>query len=146
MVYRSRLGNVLIAVVDGLKGFPDAIEVVFPHATVQTCLMHLIRRSPAYVSYKERRALAAALKTMVPAWAAQTRNSDTSKMPGRTQHLHTGRLPPALAATPPPSLPSPPPRTPPQGGRAPSPRHAARVAQRGRSAIAVQRADRGPPP
>ena len=58
------MGDVLIAVVDGLKGFPDAIEAVFPQATVQTCLVHLIRRSLAYVSYKERRALAAALKTI----------------------------------------------------------------------------------
>ena len=58
------VGDVLIAVVDGLKGFPDAVEAVFPQATVQTCLVHLIRRSLAYVSYKERRALAAALKTI----------------------------------------------------------------------------------
>ena len=58
------VSDVLIAVVDGLKGFPDAIEAVFPQATVQTCLVHLIRRSLAYVSYKERRALAAALKTI----------------------------------------------------------------------------------
>ena len=50
--------------VDALKGFPDAIEAVFPQATVQTCLVHLIRRSLAYVSYKERRALAGALKTI----------------------------------------------------------------------------------
>ena len=69
------VGDVLIAVVDGLKGFPDAIEAVFPQATVQTCLVHLIRRSLAYVSYKERRALAAALKTIYRApteAAAQT--------------------------------------------------------------------------
>ena len=58
------VGDVLIAVVDGLKGFPDAIEAVFPQATVQTCLVHLIRRSLAHVSYKERRPLAAALKTI----------------------------------------------------------------------------------
>ena len=51
-------------VVHELKGFPDAIEAVFPQATVQTCLVHLIRRSLAQVSYKERRPLAAALKTI----------------------------------------------------------------------------------
>ncbi|MYA41952.1 MAG: IS256 family transposase [Gemmatimonadetes bacterium] len=56
--------DVLIAVVDGLRGFPDAIEAVFPQATVQTCIMHLIRRSLAYASYRERRPLAAALKTV----------------------------------------------------------------------------------
>ena len=58
------VADVLIAVVDGLKGFPDAIEAVFPQATVQTCIVHLIRRSLAYASYKERRPLAAALKTI----------------------------------------------------------------------------------
>ena len=56
--------DILIAVVGGLKAFPDAIGAVFPQATFQTCLVHLIRRSLAYVSYKERRALAGALKTI----------------------------------------------------------------------------------
>ena len=58
------VADVLIAVVDGLKGFPEAIEAAFPQATVQSCIVHLIRRSLAYASYKERRALAAALKTI----------------------------------------------------------------------------------
>ena len=39
--------DVLIAVVDGLKGFPDAITAVFPQAQVQTCIVHLIRNSLA---------------------------------------------------------------------------------------------------
>jgi len=54
--------DVLIAVVDGLKGFPDAILAVFPEATVQTCIVHLLRQSLAFVSYKDRKAVAAALK------------------------------------------------------------------------------------
>jgi putative transposase len=54
--------DVLIAVVDGLKGFPDAITAVFPHAQVQTCIVHLIRNSLDFVSYKDRKAVAAALK------------------------------------------------------------------------------------
>jgi len=54
--------DVLIAVVDGLKGFPEAITAVFPQAQVQTCIVHLIRRSLDFVSYKDRRAVAAALK------------------------------------------------------------------------------------
>jgi putative transposase len=54
--------DILIAVVDGLKGFPDAITAVFPQAQVQTCIVHLIRRSLDCVSYKDRRAVAAALK------------------------------------------------------------------------------------
>jgi putative transposase len=54
--------DILIAVVDGLKGFPDAITAVFPQAQVQTCIVHLIRNSLAFVSYKDRKAVAAALK------------------------------------------------------------------------------------
>jgi putative transposase len=54
--------DVLVAVVDGLKGFPEAITAVFPEATVQTCIVHLLRQSLAFVSYKDRKAVAAALK------------------------------------------------------------------------------------
>jgi putative transposase len=54
--------DILIAVVDGLKGFPEAITAVFPEAQVQTCIVHLIRHSLAYCGYKERDAVAAALK------------------------------------------------------------------------------------
>ena len=61
--------DVLIAVVDGLKGFPEAIEAVYPEATVQTCIVHLLRHSLAHGSWKERRALGAALK---PIYQAQT--------------------------------------------------------------------------
>ena len=56
--------DILIAVVDGLKGFPEAITAVFPDATVQTCIVHLLRQSLAFVSYKDRKAVAAALKTV----------------------------------------------------------------------------------
>ena len=54
--------DILIAVVDGLKGFPDAITAVFPQAQVQTCIVHLIRNSLEFVSYKDRKTVAAALK------------------------------------------------------------------------------------
>jgi putative transposase len=54
--------DVLIAVVDGLKGFPEAITAVFPDAQVQTCIVHLLRHSLDLVSYKDRKAVAAALK------------------------------------------------------------------------------------
>src|SRR6186997_981933 len=54
--------DVLIAVVDGLKGFPEAITAVFPEATVQTCIVHLIRNSLAFVAYKDRKGVAAALR------------------------------------------------------------------------------------
>jgi putative transposase len=59
--------DVLIAIVDGLKGFPDAITVVFPQAQVRTCVVHLIRHALAFVSYKDRRAVARALKKIYKA-------------------------------------------------------------------------------
>ena len=59
--------DVLIAIVDGLKGFPEAITAVFPRAQVQTCVVHLIRHSLAFVSYKDRKAVAAALKQIYKA-------------------------------------------------------------------------------
>ena len=54
--------DILIAVVDGLKGFPDAIQAAFPQALVQTYIVHLLRNSLEFVSWKDRKAVAAALK------------------------------------------------------------------------------------
>ena len=54
--------DILIAVVDGLKGFPDAIQAAFPQALVQTCIVHLLRNSLEFVSWKDRKAVASALK------------------------------------------------------------------------------------
>src|SRR5918912_392764 len=54
--------DVPVAVVDGLKGFPEAILAVFPEATVQTCIVHLLRHSLEFVAYKDRKAVAVALK------------------------------------------------------------------------------------
>ena len=56
--------DILIACVDGLKGFPEAINTVFPHTQIQRCIVHLIRNSLLYVSWKDRKALAADLKTI----------------------------------------------------------------------------------
>ena len=54
--------DIFIACVDGLKGFPDAIEAVFPRATVQLCIVHMVRHSLNYVSWKRRPEVAADLK------------------------------------------------------------------------------------
>jgi transposase-like protein len=54
--------DILIAVTDGLKGIETALAAVFPATTLQTCIVHLIRTSVAYVGYAERKAFAAALK------------------------------------------------------------------------------------
>lgn len=54
--------DIMLAVVDGLKGFPEAITAVFPDAIVQTCIVHLLRNSMDFVSWKDRKPLASALK------------------------------------------------------------------------------------
>jgi putative transposase len=54
--------DVLIACVDGLKGFPQAIEATFPKTQVQLCIVHLVRASLKYVSWKDRKAVAADLR------------------------------------------------------------------------------------
>jgi putative transposase len=58
------LNDILIAVVDGLKGFPDAITAVFPEAMVQTCIVHVLRNSLDLLSWKDRKPVAAALKSI----------------------------------------------------------------------------------
>jgi len=63
--------DVYIVCTDGLKGFPQAIETVFPQAQVQTCIVHLIRASLNYVSWKERRAVVADLKPVYRAVTAE---------------------------------------------------------------------------
>ena len=62
--------DILIAVVDGLKGFPEAITGVFPQTTVQTCIVHLTRFSLAYCSWQDRAKVAAALKNIYRAASA----------------------------------------------------------------------------
>ena len=63
--------DVLIAVVDGLKGFPEAIGTVFPQTLVQTCIVHLIRNSMAFVSWKDRKTIVPALKAIYRAENAE---------------------------------------------------------------------------
>jgi transposase-like protein len=58
------LNDILIAVVDGLKGFPEAIGAVFPQTMVQTCIVHLIRNSLAFVSWADRKAIVPDLKAI----------------------------------------------------------------------------------
>ena len=65
------VNDILIAVVDGLKGLSDAIETAFPSTTVQTCIVHLIRNSLDYASWKHRKAVAAALRPIYTAATAQ---------------------------------------------------------------------------
>ena len=59
--------DILIAVVDGLKGFPEAIGAAYPDTVVQTCIVHLLRHCMEFASWKDRKPVAAALKTIYDA-------------------------------------------------------------------------------
>ena len=61
------VSDIFIACVDGLKGFPEAIESVFPQTSVQLCIVHLVRHSLNYVGWKQRREVAADLKLIYTA-------------------------------------------------------------------------------
>jgi putative transposase len=63
--------DILIACVDGLKGFPEAIQSVYPKTQVQLCIVHMVRNSLNYVNWKERRAVAADLKQVYHAATAE---------------------------------------------------------------------------
>jgi putative transposase len=63
--------DIFIACVDGLKGFPEAIETIYPQTQVQLCLVHLMRFSLAYVSFKDRKAVASDLKVIYRAASAE---------------------------------------------------------------------------
>ena len=63
--------DVLIAVTDGLKGMGEALEVVYPQTTLQTCIVHLIRNSLDYANWKDRKPLAAAIKPIYTAPSAE---------------------------------------------------------------------------
>lgn len=63
--------DIFIACVDGLKGFPEAIEAIFPQTQVQLCMVHLVRHSLSYVSHRERKDVATDLKAIYQATALE---------------------------------------------------------------------------
>jgi transposase-like protein len=65
------VNDILIAVTDGLKGMPEALGAVFPATTLQTCILHLIRNSLDYASWKDRKLLAAAIRPIYTAANAE---------------------------------------------------------------------------
>lgn len=65
------VADILIGVADGLKGLPEALEAVFPATTLQTCIVHLIRNSLDFASWKDRKALAAAIKPIYTSPSAE---------------------------------------------------------------------------
>ena len=65
------VADIFIACVDGLKGFPEAIETVFPKTVVQLCIVHMVRYSLNYVNWKQRKTIAAELRTIYAAATAE---------------------------------------------------------------------------
>ena len=70
------VADILIAVTDGLKGIAEALAVVYPATTLQTCIVHLIRNSLDYASWKDRRELAAAIKPIYTAASAEAAEAE----------------------------------------------------------------------
>jgi putative transposase len=70
------VGDILIAVTDGLKGMPEALAAVFPATTLQTCIVHLIRNSLEFASWKDRREMARALRPIYTAATAEAAQAE----------------------------------------------------------------------
>jgi putative transposase len=68
--------DILIAVTDGLRGMPEALGAVFPATSLQTCIVHLIRNSLDYASWKERKLLAAAIRPIYTAASAEAAEAE----------------------------------------------------------------------
>jgi putative transposase len=91
---RRGVDDVLICCVDGLTGFPEAIEATFPEAWVQTCIVHLIRSSLRYVNYRDRKKVASALR---PIYTAPNADAALDELE-RFDAEWGARYPPTVAA------------------------------------------------
>ncbi len=89
------VADILIAVTDGLKGMPEALAAVFPATTLQTCIVHLIRNSLDYASWKERKALATAIK---PIYTAPSAEAAASELDAFEQGAWGRKFPTVVAA------------------------------------------------
>ncbi len=87
--------DILIAVTDGLKGMGEALGVVYPATTLQTCIVHLIRNSLDYASWKDRKALAAAIKPIYTAASAEAAQAELDAF----EHGPWGKRFPTVAAS-----------------------------------------------
>ena len=88
------VSDILIAVVDGLKGFPEAISTVFPQTLVQTCIVHLIRNSLAFVTWKDRKTIMPWIKAIY-----QAENADQALVRLDEFEAEWGKRYPAIGAT-----------------------------------------------
>ncbi len=89
------VNDILIAVTDGLKGMPEALGTVFPATTLQTCIVHLIRNSLDYASWKDRKVLAAAIR---PIYTAATAEAAQAQLDAFEQGPWGQKFPTVVAA------------------------------------------------
>jgi transposase-like protein len=87
--------DILIAVTDGLKGMSEALAAIYPQTTLQTCIVHLLRHSLEYASWKERKAVAAALR---PIYTAPTAESAGQALDAFERSEWGARFPTVVAA------------------------------------------------
>jgi len=80
--------DIFIVCVDGLKGFPEAIETVYPRAQVQLCIVHLVRASLNYVSWKQRREVAGDLRRIYRAATAESAEQELEAFAGKWDGTH----------------------------------------------------------
>jgi putative transposase len=80
--------DILIVCIDGLKGFPQAIESVFPEARVQLCIVHMVRASLNYVNWKERKQVAADLKAIYRASTERQAEQELNEFIARWGHKY----------------------------------------------------------
>ncbi len=88
------LNDILIACVDGLKGFPDAINAVYPEARIQLCIVHMVRNSLRFVSCKDYKAVTRELKASIrlPRKKQASRRWKRSPAPGTTATVDKSEL------------------------------------------------------
>ena len=86
--------DILIACVDGLKGFPEAIQAVYPKTEVQLCIVHMVRNSLAYVNWKERKQVAGDLKLIYRAATAEEAEQRLTEFEARwdAQYATIGKM------------------------------------------------------
>jgi len=86
--------DIFIACVVGLKGFPEAIETVFPRSQIQLCIVHMLRHSFKYVSWKQRKEVATDLKTIrkLPRRAGRNEPVGVRVKMGQDPPLHQPKL------------------------------------------------------
>jgi transposase-like protein len=89
------VNDILIAVTDGLTGMPAALEAVFPRTTLQTCIVHLIRNSLDFASWRDRKALAKALR---PIYAAASAEAAAAALDGFADGEWGRKFPTVVAA------------------------------------------------